>query len=477
VNTAGAPALAPGDELSGSEILATVRRAVRSVVEETPELRRYPDLERRIANRMVGVSLAAANLMAEEKRLSDEIGARAIAQGLDADPSPLAMAQTASDLHGQSAVRSAAGVLRATRDAIDFPNFVTSLITGVFQSIQTSNIQQLQAFSDLMEATSGTLDDFASTQITDGRALAWAAGRFPVFTTQGEGDAARLALRPDAEMPPDAELGRVLGASASEVRTIDSSDLNGTLLPIVRRKLARDRQSMLSTMILMGLQRVVVDDGHLHASMDLRVDARSIAEQTRGEQLDTRVETEASGSFGMGAWGASARLSASVGFVKSDEQYTREDIAVQAGLRSSVDVRFHTEPLDTQRVANERTLDRLRDRSLVPDAERSASRNLIETAPTRATERPRFPTPSAPGSLISREGGGTLEEARRARERGTGNASTADTSGGNASTADTSGGNAGTTDTSGGNAGTANPPPAGETSGGTRADAPPPPAP
>ena len=124
-------------------------------------------------------------------------------------------------------------------------------------------------------------------------------------------------------------------------------------MPLIRRKLARDRQSMLSTMILMGLQRVVVDDGLLQASIDLRVDARSLAERTQGEQLDTRVDTEASGSFGTGMWGASAKLAATVGYVKSDEQYTREDIAVSAGLRSSVQVRFHTEPLDTHRMASD----------------------------------------------------------------------------------------------------------------------------
>ena len=74
---------------------------------------------------------------------------------------------------------------------------------------------------------------------------------------------------------------------------------------------------MLATMVKMGLQRVVVDDGQLHASMQLQVDARSTAEQRQREQLDTRVETEASGSFGAGAWGASARVAASVGFVRS----------------------------------------------------------------------------------------------------------------------------------------------------------------
>ena len=406
-----------------AEILSTVRHAVRRVIEDTPVLQGRPDLGRQIARKMVGVSMAAAELLAEEKRLSEQIAARAGGESRGAaatsrasSPMVLAEAQTASQLHGQSAVNNAANVLRATRDAIDFPGFVTSLINGVFQSIQNSSIQQLQAFSDLMGAVSATTSDFATSQITDARAATWVAGHFPVFSVEANGSEPRLVLRQDAQMPPAEELARVLEATRSEVGTVNEGDLNESLLPLVRRKLARDRQAMLSTMVLMGLQRVVIDDGHIHASMDLRVDARSTAEQTTAEQTDTRFETEASGSFGMGMWGASARMAASVGYVHSDEQHTREDIAVSAGIRSSVDVRFHTEPLDTRRVASDRTLDQLRARALVPDTEQNLHRNLLETAAPRDTARPALPAPSR--NLLA--GDRTLDEARRAREQQSG---------------------------------------------------------
>jgi hypothetical protein len=418
------------------QVLATVRRAVRAAIEETPALRQDPALERRIANKMVGISLAAADLLAEERRMSDHIAARApepgdardaataagLAQGQqeaepptllapEPDAAPLAVAANASQIHGMSAVRGAAGTLRATRDAIDFPGFVTSLITGVFQSVQTSNIQQLQAFSDLLEAVSGSLGDFAATQITDERARAWAAGRFPQLAIEGEGEGAHLALKPNTEPPPAQDVARILEAKPGEVRSLDGDDVDGTLVPLVRRKLARDRQSMLSTMILMGMQRIVVDDGFIQASMDLRVDARSTAERTQAEQADARVETEASGSFGMGMWGASAKLAASVGYVKSDEQFTREDIAVSAGLRSNVQVRFHTEPLDNRRMASDRTLDRLKDQAMVPATEKTA---LLDS--TRATTAPKLPTPAGSGSLLGRDAG-TMNEAVNARER------------------------------------------------------------
>jgi hypothetical protein len=398
--------------MAGGETLAVVRRAVRGVVEGTPELRGDPELSRRIAERMVGVSLAAAELIAEERRLSHEIDERRARRGRGA---ALAQAQAAGDIHRRTAVDSAPDVLRRTRDAIDFPNFVTSLISGVFQSIQSSSIQQLQAFADLLDAVNSSTSDFATSQIGAERAASWAVNRFDAFAIEREGEEVRLVLRDDRDLPEPEELARALAASEDEVSSIDGSELTETLLPLVRRKLARDRQSMLATMVLMGMQRVVVDDGAIHASMQLQVDARSTAEQRQAERLDTRVETEASGSFGVGAWGASARLSASVGYVKSDDQFTREDIAVSAGLRSSVDLRFRTVPLEVRRLADDRTLDRIRDRSMVPATERAMTPGgLLASQPERVTAAPTLPTPSAPGSQLQR--GGTMEEARRARE-------------------------------------------------------------
>lgn len=381
-----------------AETLAVIRRAVRSVVENTPELRSRPELERQIAERMVGVSMAAAELIAEEQRLSNDIAERV---GRKPTLVPLAEAQAASDIHGRTAVRSAADVLASTRDAIDFPRFVTSLITGVFQAIQTTNIEQLQAFDDLLQTVSSSTDDFATSNISPARAALWAVNRFKAFATEGEGDDLRLVLRAGAEMPETEEFKQALDASDAEVGTVDEDELNESLLQLIRRKLARDRQSMLATMVLMGLQRVVVDDGHLHASMRLQVDARSLAEQTEAEQVDTRLETEASGKFGMGAWGASAKMAASVGYVRSDEQFTQEDIAVSAGLRSTVDLRFRTVPLDVTRMAGDRTLDQIQERSKVPEREMELG-SLIAKAPPRATSKPTLPTPADPGSLLAR---------------------------------------------------------------------------
>jgi len=368
-----------------------VRYAVRSLIEDTPQLASQPELRRHLAERMVDVSLTAAELLAEDQRLSRQIADRA-RRGAD----PLAEAQAAGDINRQTAVKSAAGVLKATKDAIDFPGFVTSLITGVFQAMTTSTIQQLQAVADLLDAVSAGASDFGSQHVTGDRAMQWAVGRFPSLTVSRSGKEPRLIVRPNGEMPDANQLKAALEATDDEVSGVEADNIEEALLPLVRRKLARDRQQMLRTMVLMGMQRIVVDEGRIHASMELQVDARSTAEQTEASQFDTRVTTSGSGSFGTGIWGASASMSATVGYVKSDEQYSREDIALRAGLRSSVDVAFHTEPIPLERMASRKTIQHMQAGAMNPDTEKGLAEKSLLNDDERKTKKPAFTAPPPP---------------------------------------------------------------------------------
>jgi hypothetical protein len=457
--------------------LDTVRRAVRGVVESTPELRGDAGLRRRIAESMVRVCAAAAELMEAEDRLTGEISRRArsaspspsspssessdvgapaaVAAGMAASPSrstsrtsspsprtkspPMASGQAAGDIRRRTAVNSAAGVLRATRDAIDFPGFVTSLISGVFQAMTTSTIQQLQAYADLLGAVGMSTSQFASSSITDGRAMDWVAQRFPAFRVEvAEGQPPHLALNENADMPDGDELKSALEATDDEVSTIDDGELEETLLPLVKRKLARERQAMLSTMLLMGMNRIVVTDGRIRASMELQVDARSTAEQTQAERFDTRVTTGGSASFGMGMWGASANMQATVGYVRSDDQFTREDISVRAGLRSTVDVGFRTEPIAMNRMASHQAVQHVQAQSMNPETEQQMA-NLL-TPDERRTQRPA--QPEIPALAPQAAPDPNSDEARNLRRRQdhTVTDAPATTTGGTTATTPTTGG-------------------------------------
>ena len=401
--------LPPHQPTRPASLRAAVDRAVGDVLARTPSLRGAPpELRQRLAERMSEISMVAATQIAEESRLTQEIRdrtrrPRASALRRPAQPgtprrSALARPLSAGDQFSGTAARQGAEQLRALRDAIDFPTYVQSLITGVFNACTRSSLQQLEALNEMLMSVSASASAFTTQNIGDGAAARWVVGRLPYFqivASEGGDRGARLRLREDVDLSERyEELKEVLEADNDEVEAIDEDELEETLLPLVRRKMGRDKQAMLATLVMLGMQRVVVDEGRLHASMDMRVDTRSISEQREQDRFDSRVNTAASASVGAGPWAASASVSATVGYVRSDDQYTREEMASQAGLRSSVDLVFRTEQVPLDRMANDAAQQRLMSRTNVPATNWSQG-SLLGTE-TRTTRREFGEVPDAP---------------------------------------------------------------------------------
>jgi hypothetical protein len=346
-------------------VLAVVRRSVRGVLESTPAFAQAAPTQRReLAQRMVKVAMMGADLAADERAQTAAVAARA---------APLSAAQE----FGEAAKR-AGQTFQDIRNAIDFPTYVQSLITGVFQAITSSNIQQLTAIGDMLDAVSRTEDEFTAENIRDGEVIAWATGKLP-FLRAADG-----ALRVQDGVDLDEKLGEIaaqLRVSPSEVDGLDEDDLLGSLGPLIRRRIGRERQQMLATMVQMGLQRVVVDEGRLHASMDMRVDTRSALaqQQARREELD--IDAGASAQFGMGAWGASAHLNVGYNKIQSDSSTSREEIDTRAGLRSSVDLAFRTDQIPLDRMASPAQRARLDASSRVPVSVADGTQSIIANEP------------------------------------------------------------------------------------------------
>lgn len=347
------------------ERLRVVRRSVRGVLDATPAFAKAaPKVRRDLARKMVTVAMMGTDLAAEEEIQR----AKAVARF---------PAMTAAQEFGD-ATRAAGRTFRELREAIDFPTYVQQLISGVFQAITQSNISQLTAIGEMLDAVSRTEDEFTSENIRDGDVMAWAVGKFP-FMRIREGT---LQVREGVDLTEHAsEIAAQLRVSASEVSSLDESDLMGTLGPLIRQRIGRERQQMLATMVQMGLQRVVVDEGRLHASMDMRVDTRSAqnTQQARREELD--IDTGASAQVGMGMWGASAHLNVGYNKVQADSSSTNEEIATRAGLRSSVDLAFRTDQIPLDRMASRSQRARLEANARVPTTDSQGEGSLLSSAP------------------------------------------------------------------------------------------------
>src|SRR5262245_21200412 len=65
----------------------------------------------------------------------------------------------------------------AAVEAINFPGFVASLVTGTFQAIVDATAQQLREYADLVANLSRSVDDFARDHVTDDQVRADLASR------------------------------------------------------------------------------------------------------------------------------------------------------------------------------------------------------------------------------------------------------------------------------------------------------------
>jgi hypothetical protein len=103
---------------------------------------------------------------------------------------------------------------------VDFPAFVTDLVHGLFEAIVDASIQQMDAYAEMVAGVAKTADRFREENVSDNDARAWLATTLPDIDGTGE---ATVSLTLDA----------------------------------ARRSLAKQRQQLLATMVLMGVNRAL----------------------------------------------------------------------------------------------------------------------------------------------------------------------------------------------------------------------------
>jgi hypothetical protein len=183
-------------------------------------------------------------------------------------------AVTTDEFRAQAA-REGAAVAGALLDEVKFPEFVGGLIQGVFQSIVTSSIEQMEAYSSMIASVAQSLDQFMADNVTENQGRDHMVDRFPDLFEIGMDDfgdepTPRLQLRDNID-ERDA-LSRVNNAMTfenGELKSLDLSDENveKALVHNARLQLAKQRQQLMASLVLMGINRIVVTDGRISAKI------------------------------------------------------------------------------------------------------------------------------------------------------------------------------------------------------------------
>lgn len=78
--------------------------------------------------------------------------------------------------------------------AVDFPNFVASLIAGVFDAIVTTSIEQMEAYAQLVAAVAASVHDFLNDTITENEMRDHLADQFPDLLGPAYGQASEAGI-------------------------------------------------------------------------------------------------------------------------------------------------------------------------------------------------------------------------------------------------------------------------------------------
>lgn len=249
-------------------------------------------------------------------------------------------------------------------EALDFPGFVAELIEGVFQAVVDASIQQMEAFAELVANVSKSVDAFMKDNISEDQARDYLAGQYPDHL-QPDLEAGRLTPRPEADQDNAPNFLQDLGLPF-DLGDLGDEEAEKELVTAGRKKMAMDRQQMLATMVLMGLNRIVVTDGQIRASVVFNLNTKALQEENaersrsfeygRTSDRTTTRDTKKRGGF----FSRKPRVTTSSKLnVKTDTNYNSDsssseersrETELKAKLTGNVDLRFKSETFPLERM-------------------------------------------------------------------------------------------------------------------------------
>ncbi|MFA8440281.1 hypothetical protein [Yoonia sp.] len=358
------PALTPRlKELTDAQVKALVAAAPAASELSGHDRDKLQDRLQRIAGH-------AAALALEDWQQSQALGQRPVVRTTETVNRPVARTQARGEF--ENAASSRVGeVTRSTLNAISFPEFVSDLIKGTFASIMEATSSQMDAYMKLLEQVSQTVEQFENENISDVQAHQWLAQQYPRHIRLEPSDQGVIAVATDGavDVPDGIQTTLMLPDSVS---SIDDITIEETLVPAARRKLAQSRLQMLSSLVMMGLQRIVINHGRIRATMGFHIDATDSASRSDASLLDTSVA--AKGSVGFGPWSAS--VSTSVTYVRSTKSDSNAELNVNADLTGEVDLTFSTDYLPLNRMATDERIARIQNNTPNPAANAPAANTM-----------------------------------------------------------------------------------------------------
>ena len=204
--------------------------------------------------------------------------------------------------------------------------------------------------------------------ISNGMARDYLADQYGGFINRDTtGGKPRLVVNQDAV--PEGELPSFFkDIGFDNASDVDQDSLEQHVVPAARRYLAQQRQQTLATMVMLGINRVLVDDGEIMAKLQFHIDATE-STKIKFDENKTSAGTLA-GSAARNPFNANAVL------VNTASLNAQSNINVRADLTGQVKVKFRSDAFPLERFADSAAIQLINQNAKVPMPQAAPGRLL-----------------------------------------------------------------------------------------------------
>lgn len=260
-------------------------------------------------------------------------------------------------------------------DEIDFTSFVAGLVHGTFDAIVDSSIRQMEAFADLVSSVAKNTTQFTRDNITANQARDWLVEQFPqdlYLDLDGAEPKVRMVSRNEEEFQSSPGWLKEFGLEGED---LTDELIEEKLVPAARNRIGESRLQTLATMVLLGMNRIVVRDGQISARVRFRAAARDKA----------IVDYAVSQDPGRPKWGArgSSTYATHSTMISTVGVNAQTDASLKAELFGEVKINFASETLPLDRFADEAQMALLQRNAR---ASSTSNRNVNANQPSAISE-------------------------------------------------------------------------------------------
>ncbi|MCW8880447.1 MAG: hypothetical protein OQJ89_15840, partial [Kangiellaceae bacterium] len=350
--------------------LSAVRPHVKRLLQQSPGFRELtPDKQREIAKNMVHVAAYMSNpqgLAEQELTPGQSILSHAQADGVKQAKNKASdkVGTFAGSDFEAGALKQGVEQYKELIGAVDFPMFVGGLIENVFQAIVNASIQQMEAYAEMLKAVAQTVDQFAQENISLNNARDWLTNKFPNQLTLSEENveetgSPQLAVQTEDEDAFLTQLNQEMEL-ASPVSDLSDPEEEGRLVQAARLQMAKSRQQMLASMVVLGINRIVITDGAIKAKVVFQLKAKDTAKRDAKASLYDRDSSYNRNTTAAGAhfgWGGAATKNTNVqSHMTAVSSAVDEDSESKAELKSKltgeVNVNFKSDYFPMEKLAS-----------------------------------------------------------------------------------------------------------------------------